>query len=258
MDSKQASKILERIVAIHKSLQLESGGSLSKMERDLLLDYLRQLYDFYHAHPTGGMVAKNKASATTPIAKSKPAAPQKPVAAAKPNPAPIPPAPKPTPTPAPAPAPVPTPAPVQQAPPAPKPTPPPAPAPAPPPKPQPVPPQSRVSATVPSRVSGPLPAKVKALFVESNSNDLSEQLSRQPVQDLTKAMGINDRLLYAKDLFRGNTELMTNFLKDCNRHSGFRPAEQALGELAQQYDWGEEERAETARRFIKLIRRRYA
>ncbi|MEM7575287.1 MAG: hypothetical protein AAF433_20435 [Bacteroidota bacterium] len=250
MDSKQASKILERIVAIHKSLQLESGGSLSAMERDLLLDYLRQLYDFYHAHPTGVAAAPSRSTATAPIAQTK-AAPSPPAPAPKPKPAPKPPA-----------------APVQQAPPAPTPTPPPAPAPAPPPKPRPAPapqptaaPRPQVKApasTVPSRVSGPLPAKVKALFVESNSTDLSEQLSRQPIQDLTKAMGINDRLLYANDLFQGNTELMTNFLKDCNRHSNFSPAEKALGELAQQYAWGEEERADTARRFIKLIRRRYA
>lgn len=151
----------------------------------------------------------------------------------------------------------PAPAPVVKA--APKSTPPPPVAPTPRQAPAPTPaPATAPTTNIPSRASGPIPAKVKALFADKRSNELSDKLSRTPIADLTKALSIVDRALYANELFDGNQELMNNFLADCNRHSSFNQAEAALAELAVNNNWTEGDRAETARNFIKLVRRRYA
>lgn len=225
--------MIERLLAIHKSLQLENDRGISTLERDTVLDYLRKLYDHYHEQQPSKTVAAAKTATSAPIAQAPPktvappaprvapAPPPEPVVKAAPKPTPPPPAaPRPAPVPAPAPAPTPT--------------------------------------NIPSRASGPIPAKVKALFADKSSNELSDKLSRTPIADLTKALSIVDRALYANELFDGNQELMNNFLADCNRHSSFNQAEGALAELAVNNNWTEGDRAETARNFIKLVRRRYA
>ncbi|MEO0787803.1 MAG: hypothetical protein AAFY36_04020 [Bacteroidota bacterium] len=234
MDSKQAGQMIERLLAIHKSLQMEQNRGISTLERDTVLDYLRKLYDYYHEQQPSKGKTPTKTATSAPIAQpaAKVVSPQKPSAAPPPPAAAAPKAaPKPTPPPA-APAPKPAPKPVV--------TPPPAPA------------------NIPSRASGPVPAKVKALFADQGSNELSDKLSRTPIADLTKALSIVDRALYANELFDGNQELMNNFLADCNRYSSFDQAQGALGELAINNNWTEASRSETAKNFIKLVRRRYA
>lgn len=98
---------------------------------------------------------------------------------------------------------------------------------------------------------------IEALFTFKEARELSEKLSEQPIRDLQNALSINDILLYTNELFGRQQEVFNNSLKTLNRFENMKQAKSFLVSLAEQYNWGESEREEIARSFIKTIRRRY-
>lgn len=236
MSLTQAKRALDKINALYKSMSLDEED-ISSIERDLMMSYIRQLYEAFVA---------DDSPAAPPVAKPK--APQQPSYQPPPEPAPKPepvryqpaknpepPAEPVRPTPPPRPAPVP-PQPTYQA-------------PTPPPQPQPN--------YVPTYSSTPSNPAVRALFDYQQAKELSEKLSQRPIEDLTKSMTINDRLLYANELFRGDQKSMLNTLDRLNQFRSMDQARPMLEDLATQNEWTDGEREETARSFIKLVRRRY-
>ena len=199
--SVQPSKIiLDKINALYNSLAA-SQQPLSRLEKDLMLDLIRQLYDSFLDFSTTRIDL---------------------------------PAPPPPPQQAPIPTPMPTPVPVA--------TPPVAPAPAP---------------VVPAPEI-PLPQGMDALFDFKKATELADKLGEQPVRDLTKALSINDRLLYMNELFGKDLEAMNESLKLLNKLESFESGRSFLITLAGQYQWLDEARIDTARDFVRLIKRRYA
>ena len=87
MPQTNADRLLNRITALHKSLQLDEGGHVSKMERDLMLNYLREFYEIYASGTIAPPAAK--ASPETIVETPKPSAapPPPPTPAAPPEPA---------------------------------------------------------------------------------------------------------------------------------------------------------------------------
>ena len=239
MAQTQADKLLSRITALHRSLRLEDADDTpSALERDLMLGYLRDLYAIYLEVDSG--------SAATP--------------------------PKPVPDPVPMPREVPPPAPAE---PAPEPE---RPAPARPPEvpdvpvpPPPAPPVATHTARIDPRYDDrPAPAppqpspgpnvspKIAALFQESDdAASLGNRLVSHRVTDLNRSLSINNRVIFSKKLFRSNDEL-NEALKALNLKGSMENAKPMLMDLAQRHHWAEEERQETAREFIDLVRRRYA
>lgn len=197
-----------------------------------MLGYLRELYELYAQGNDQPRVAppRPKPAPTPPPAPApappKTVAPTQPVAQV-PRPVAPPPPPRPAPTPAPA---SPAPAPVVETP---RPVPPPAPAPA------------------PIPVSGNL----KELFAEDAA---ASPFGRQPLADLTKALTINNRVLFSRDLFGGDNDLLNTTLRTLNSSGAIAAAQPVLESLARRFDWIEEDKKETAREFIELVRRRYA
>ncbi|THH36455.1 hypothetical protein [Neolewinella litorea] len=242
----KADKLLSRITALHRSLQLDDEDDApSALERDLMLGYLRDLYALYLE------VGEKKASSPREM----PPRPATPPATPAPEPPPPPPAPVKTPEPE-------VPATPRQ----------PTPAPAAPPEvpdvPVPPPPAPAMAAhtarvepqTKPTngKASGSnAPAAVESLFREPEESSLTNRLMRQRVTDLTRSLSINNRVLFSNKLFGGNEELNAA-LKDLNLRGSFANAKPLLVELAREHEWAEEERQETAREFIDLVRRRYA
>lgn len=224
MPSSSADRLISRITALHKSLQLDEGGKISAMERDLMLGYLRELYELY-AHG----------------AEQRRAAPPKAV-----------PAPPPPPAPAPAPPKVVAPPPVVEAP-RPAPVPPPAPKPVPPPPPAPV--VETPRPVPPTPTPAPASGNLKELFTEDAS---ASPFGRQPLADLTKALTINNRVLFSRDLFGGDNDLLNTTLRTLNSSGAMVAAQPVLESLARRFDWLDEAKSETAREFIELVRRRYA
>lgn len=218
MDTKKAGQLLDRINALHKSLTIIEGDEISDIERDLMLSYLRRLYDIYLADQQTVVSPPPKKSRRT---KSTVAPPAKPVVVEETPPPPTP-------------APVESPAPVE---------------------PVVVTPVSPVIPQPPKTAA--VPAKIAKLFKQPEAKELSERLSRQPVKDLTRALTINDRVQFANVLFAGNSDLMNSVLQRLNTYPNMDKAKTDLVELAEQFKWAEGDNADVAQNFIKLVSRRY-
>lgn len=236
MDLKEAKLKLEKIRTLLESLERDESN-ISSIERDLMLSYIRGLYDVV----LSGADRAPKQEAIAPPSpkaaqKSQPARPQY----TPPRIIEIPDSLKDLDT---------KPAPPPQAPP--RPTPPVAAAPV---RPAPQPEAPALKTNSPLAI----PPKVAQLFAVREASDLSEKLSERPIQDLTKALAINDRLLYMNELFGRDLNALNDTLSQLNRLHTMEEAKALLEPIAARFDWPGEEREDTARDFIKLVRRRYA
>lgn len=232
MDLQQAKILLEKINALHKSVSLDKG-EVSNIERDLMLSYIRQFYEAY----------LNTDTSAPPQPMSRPVAPPSPPPVERTVSEPLPPIVEVEPAPAPPPPPPPKPAPVVVE------TPAPAPAPVPPPAAAPAPPPAPAKKTA--------SAGVEALFKHKAAKELSEKLSQQAITDLTRAMSINDKLLYSNELFGRDMAAMNETLQQLNKLNSMEEARELLIDIAEKNDWTEEERTDVAESFIKLVRRKY-
>lgn len=112
----------------------------------------------------------------------------------------------------------------------------------------------------PAPVSKKIDPEIDALFENSDSsNDLSEKLSQRPIKDLTKSMGINERILTVNELFGGDQSVFNDTMKTLNGYRSFDAAREYLAEnIAPEYNWAEKKNVKKAKLFIKLVRRRYS
>lgn len=236
MEAQQAQILLEKINALWRSINA-TPGPVSAIERDLMLSYIRQLYNvFLDFNQLQSLPAVPPPPKPQPVSPPVPPVKETPVVETPPvvEPAPVYIQPEPVRPPVETPAPVPQPQVVVP----------------PPPKPQPAPP---VQSAPPARATG----AYEGLFSAKPSNDLSDKLSKQPIADLTKAFAINDKLLYANDLFGKDQNAFAENVRQLNTLGSFESAKSHLIQLAQQHRWLDEERVETAQAFVQLVQRRY-
>lgn len=100
--------------------------------------------------------------------------------------------------------------------------------------------------------------QLKELFEVSAGDDLSDKLSQRPIKDLTKAMGINEKIFTVNELFGGNSDEMNNMLVALNGLSSYDEAKNVLiRSVASKYDWSSDAKVKKARTFLKLVSRRY-
>ncbi len=217
MDSQQVKILLEKINSLYKSINLNKGPMVA-VERDLMLSYIRQLYEEFLEADAPKQPAQSLPNIVETDVKPPPPPPRE-VPAAKPSYE----APK-----------------VAEA-----------------PKYTPPPPREEPKPTPPP-VSRPAKSgNYEVLFDQKQARELSEKLSERPVTDLTKAFAINDKLLYINELFGRDNESFNETLKLLNRFETMNEARSLLLSVAEQYDWLDEERQEIAQSFIKTVRRRY-
>lgn len=96
------------------------------------------------------------------------------------------------------------------------------------------------------------------LFVFKQATDLAAKLSESPVSDLSKVLGVNEKLLYTRELFGGENAKFTDAVSFFNKAGYFDKARSYIEfNLIEQYNWLSKEKKTTAREFVKLIRRRY-
>ncbi len=246
MNFQQSKALLKKINALHDSASA-FDMSVSKMERDLLLHYLRELYEVVsddtvkvssaapESTPAPEPVEYRSAPTVAPVREavrqSTPAAPERQY------------------TPAPAPrheAPITPPAPVT------------IPAySAPHPTPQPVQPVVTPSPP-PAPVKEEVDEALSSLFEMNDSNDVSSRFSRLPISDISKSMGINDKILTINELFKGNQHHFNEVVSKLNTFSKFEEAKDFLiAGVAKENNWGKGSKRGKAETFIKLIKRRY-
>lgn len=242
---------------------LKDPENIPRIDVDITMSYIREMYEAFQAEAPERIHAPAPRAVAAPVVEPKPApvvAP--PVVVAPPPPPPVV-EPKPVPPPPVVVAPVvEPPPPVVVAPPPveePKPAPPPpvvvAPV-EPPPPPPPV--------VVAPPVEKPAPAAVVSsddadvLFEYKEAKELSEKLSETPISDIKRAIALNDRLLLQRELFGGDHGFFEEVLTALNHFSGFEQAKSyLLQECIGRFDWMHKTRIDTAKSFIRLVRRRY-
>lgn len=100
--------------------------------------------------------------------------------------------------------------------------------------------------------------ELEELFNIKRGNDLSERLSFSPVNDILKAMGLNERIFTQNELFGNNNTVFTETVSQLNNFTTFAEAKKYLvNTVVQEYDWTDDQRREVAKNFIQLVHRRY-
>lgn len=103
-----------------------------------------------------------------------------------------------------------------------------------------------------------IPPEAELLFEYKEAQELSEKLSNLPIPDLRKAVSVNDRLLLTRELFADDNNAFDKALETLNSLSSMEEAKSYLLEhCVMRYRWTEKKRLETAKKFIKLVRRRF-
>ncbi len=89
------------------------------------------------------------------------------------------------------------------------------------------------------------------------TQELSDSLQEQPVKDLKKAIGVNDRFLYLNELFRGDETMYERSIKTINAFDIYPEAEFWIRrELKLKLGW--DDNYQTVKQFDQLVRRRFA
>ena len=86
--------------------------------------------------------------------------------------------------------------------------------------------------------------------------ELAEKLKEEPLKDIKKAIGVNDRFIFISELFRGDEAMYERSLKTINHFTIYPEAEfWILRELKLKLGWNEEHPA--VKQFDQLVRRRF-
>ncbi len=221
MDFKKSKALLKKINVLHDSA-VDFEGSMTSMEKDLLLQYLRDLYEI--------ILHEGQSSSASPVREKRFVSVES----------------------------YPVPKQIQVK----EPT-----------KPEPISPQEssaeRINVEEPKPVletvepqpkpeGGKTREKLAVLFESDESKDLRSKFSSLPISDISKSMGINDKILTINELFGGDQALFNNVVKELNGFRSFNEAKQYLiGGVAKKQEWYEDQKKGKAITFIKLIRRRY-
>lgn len=83
--------------------------------------------------------------------------------------------------------------------------------------------------------------------------DMQSKLQNKPITDLSKAIGINDKFLFTKELFGGDPDLYNQTIKRLNHATDLNDA---IIYIHENFDW--EADNETAMTFIDLVRRKFS
>ncbi len=87
--------------------------------------------------------------------------------------------------------------------------------------------------------------------------EISESLKDDPIKDLKKAIGINDRFLYISELFRGDEVMYERSIKTINGFAIYPEAEYWIKrELKLKLGW--DDKNEIVKQFDQLVRRRFS
>ena len=244
MNIKQANIILKKINRLYETMTLDD--KIDVFEQDLMLSYIRQLYEAFSPEELKKAGSEVEVPPIPKIPKQEPASikKQEPVTEKKPEeePAPSPVENKPKP----AQAKVEPPKPVVEEKPAPKIE------------------ITKPKTPAPSTVKSPNPtgglskADYDALFDHKEARELSEKLSQMPIKDLTKSMGLNEKIFTINELFGGDGQAFDVAIKTLNTFKSFDQAKAYLSDnIAGKYGWTDKSRKNKAIQLIKLIRRRY-
>ena len=92
--------------------------------------------------------------------------------------------------------------------------------------------------------------------LKQEKTEVVEVLKHEPIKDLRKAIGINDRFVFINDLFRGDEAMYERSIKTINSFYIFPEAEYWINrELIVKLGWDAD--SEIVRHFYQLVKRRF-
>jgi len=92
--------------------------------------------------------------------------------------------------------------------------------------------------------------------LKQEKTEVVEVLKHEPIKDLRKAIGINDRFVFINDLFRGDEAMYERSIKTINSFHIFPEAEYWINrELIVKLGWDRE--SEIVKHFYHLVKRRF-
>jgi hypothetical protein len=93
--------------------------------------------------------------------------------------------------------------------------------------------------------------------LKEEKTEVAHRLKETPIKDLRKAIGINDRFVFVKELFRGDEAAYERSIKTINGFNIYSEAEYWMArELRLKLAWPDEN--ETVQHFYQLVRRRFS
>jgi hypothetical protein len=90
-----------------------------------------------------------------------------------------------------------------------------------------------------------------SLSNQIRSKPVASQLQDKPIEDLTKEIGVHDKFLFTKELFNGDNKLFEETLIRLNQYNDIT---EALIYIQENFNWNDNNKA--ASKFIELIRRK--
>ncbi len=98
--------------------------------------------------------------------------------------------------------------------------------------------------------------KEKAQPQSTLPDSVADKLSQTKIDDLTVAIGLNQKFQFIKELFNGDSKAYNEAVKSLNQCENLQQAKQRVTtDLMKSYEWDEENRVTVA--FLNLIERRY-
>jgi hypothetical protein len=92
----------------------------------------------------------------------------------------------------------------------------------------------------------------EALAQYNNRLDISTKLQSRPLQDISTAIGINEKFLFIKELFNDNAVLYQNTIDKLNNFANFNEAIQFIDEF---FEWDFDN--EQVQKLLELVHRRH-
>jgi len=93
--------------------------------------------------------------------------------------------------------------------------------------------------------------------LKQDKTELVERLKYEPIKDLRKGIGINDRFVFISELFRGDEAVYERSIKTINSFNIFPEAEHWINrELIVKLGWDKD--SELTKHFYQLVKRRFS
>jgi hypothetical protein len=98
--------------------------------------------------------------------------------------------------------------------------------------------------------------KVERKIEKKEEKPVVNKLQKPAIDDINKAIGFNDKFLFANELFAGNMQEFSIAIQQLNNAGSLESAMDYLSNLQQLYEWDIEK--ETVKRLFDLVDRRYS
>jgi hypothetical protein len=101
--------------------------------------------------------------------------------------------------------------------------------------------------------------ELESIFVKEEIMDLADKLSMMKINDIAQSIGINSRLVMINELFNGDSNLFNATIKKLNGCSNFEEAKFIMiNEVALPLNWEKDDKLKEAQQLVKLVMRKFS